>query len=278
MIHSIYKDNLYTGKTAFITGGGTGIGFRIARELAQLGANVILASRKKDILDRSAELINNEGGKAFAIECNIREEESIKTAVKTALSQTANIDYLVNNAGGQFPAPAEMINRKGWQAVIDLNLNGTFFLTQEIFNNCMQEKGGAIVNITANMWNGFPMMSHTGAARAAIVNLTKSLAIEWGKYGVRINGVAPGTIHSSGLNSYAPEFKEHIFKQRALNNQSGRLGTEAEVAAAVLFLLSPAAAYITGETLKVDAGESLYSPIFPPSESPNYPIFRDTDH
>lgn len=275
--NSIYKNNLFTGKTALITGGGTGIGLRIARELAQLGATVILASRKKDILDKAVELIKNEGGKAFAVECNIREEDSIKTAVKTALSHTGNIDYLVNNAGGQFPAPAEMINRKGWQAVIELNLNGTFYLTQEIFNSGMQENGGAIVNITANMWNGFPMMSHTGAARAAIVNLTKSLAVEWGKYGVRINGVAPGTVDSSGLKSYAPEFQEHIFKIRALNNQSGRLGTEAEVASAVLFLLSPAAAYITGETLKVDAGESLYSPLFPPSESPNFPVFKDED-
>jgi NAD(P)-dependent dehydrogenase (short-subunit alcohol dehydrogenase family) len=275
MLNSIYKENLFQDKTALVTGGGTGIGLRIAKELAQLGATAILASRKKENLDKAVVQIKNEGGKSFAVECNIREEESLKNAVKTSLSYTGKIDFLINNAGGQFPAPAEMINRKGWQAVIDLNLNGTFFLTQEVFNSYMQENGGAIVNITANFWNGFPMMSHTGAARAAVENLTKSLAIEWGKYGVRINGVAPGTINSSGLQSYAPEFKEHIFKQRSLNNQSCRLGTEAEVASAVLFLLSPGAAYITGETIKVDAGESIFSPLFPPSEPSNFPIFDD---
>lgn len=275
MVSSIYKDNLFKDKTALITGGGTGIGLRIAKELAQLGATVILASRKKENLDKAVEEMVSSGGKAFAVECNIREEESIKNAVKTSMYFTGSIDCLVNNAGGQFPAPAEMINRKGWQAVIDLNLNGTFFLTQAVLNACMQEKGGSIVNITANFWNGFPMMSHTGAARAAVENVTKTLAIEWGKYGVRINGVAPGTINSSGLQSYAPEFRESIFALRSKNNQSFRLGTEAEVAAAVIFLLSPAAAYITGETLKVDAGESIYSPIFPPTEPTNFPIFED---
>lgn len=275
MVNSIFRENLFQGKTAFVTGGGTGIGFRIARELAQLGATVFLASRKKENLDKASEQITTEGGKAFAVECNIREEESIKKAVKISIELSGKIDYLVNNAGGQFPAPAEMINRKGWQAVIDLNLNGTFFLTQEVFNSCMQDRGGAIVTITANIWNGFPLMAHTGAARAAIVNLTKTLALEWGKYGVRVNAIAPGTIDSIGLQSYAPEFRESIYKLRAQNNQAFRLGTEAEVASAVLFLLSPAASYITGETLKVDAGESLFSPIFPPSEPTNYPVFGD---
>ena len=275
MINTIYKNNLFSNKTALVTGGGTGIGLRIARELAQLGATVILASRNKDNLNKAVEQITNENGKAFSVECNIREEESTKTAVKTALSFTGTIDYLVNNAGGQFPAPAEMITRKGWQAVIDLNLSGTFFITQEIFNACMEQKGGAIVNITANFWNGFPMMAHTGAARAAVENLTKTLALEWGKYGVRINGVAPGTVHTSGLYSYAPQFQEHIFTIRTKNNVSFRLATEAEIASTVMFLLSPAAAYITGETIKVDAGESIYSPIAPPSEPSNFPIFDD---
>jgi len=138
----------------------------------------------------------------------------------------------------------------------------------------MHKGGGVIVNIIANMWNGFPMMAHTGAARAGVNNLTKTLAVEWGRKGVRINAVAPGLIHSSGLDSYAPEFKQYIMAA-GKNNQANRMGTEEEVAAAVLFLLSPAAAYITGETLKVDAGESLYSPLFPPSDHDNFPPFKD---
>jgi NAD(P)-dependent dehydrogenase (short-subunit alcohol dehydrogenase family) len=147
-------------------------------------------------------------------------------------------------------------------------------MTQEVFNQSMRDNSGAVVNVIANMWNGFPMLSHTGAARAGVDNLTKSLAVEWGKYGVRINSVAPGLIHSSGLDTYAPEFREFVFKA-AKNNQTYRLGTEEEVASAIIYLLSPAATYITGETLKVDAGESLYAPLYPPMENDKNPPFQD---
>ena len=276
-MNSIFKNNLFANKVALITGGGTGIGLRTARELASLGATVILASRKIDNLIKAANLINNEGGKAIPIACDIREEESIKKCVEQAVNEAGTIDFLVNNGGGQFPSNAELINRKGWNAVIETNLTGTFFISQEVFNKVFKNKGGAIVSVLADMRNGFPLLSHTGAARAGVENLTKSLANEWGKYGVRINAIAPGTIHSSGLDNYAPEFREHIFKNVIKNNQTYRLGTEAEVAASILFLLSPAASYITGVTLAVDGGESIYSPIVPPSKNDKNPAFNDDD-
>ena len=274
MLKSIFREGLFEGKVALITGGGTGIGLRTARELSQLGATVILASRTVENLESAVKIIEESGGKALALECNIREKESIEKCVKAALKKYKTIDLLVNNAGGQFPSPAESIRPKGWNAVIQTNLTGTFFMSQEVFNESMRDQSGTIVNVIANMWNGFPMLSHTGAARAGVDNLTKSLAVEWGKYGVRINSVAPGLIHSSGLDTYAPEFREYIFKA-GKNNQTFRLGTEEEVASAIIYLLSPAAAFITGETLKVDAGESLYAPLFPPMENDKNPPYTD---
>lgn len=270
MVNSIFKENLFSEKTVLITGGGTGIGLRTARELAMLGAAVIVAGRTKERLEEAA---RNEKKMHFVV-CNIREEESIHQCVQEAIKISGRIDMLVNNAGGQFPSPAENISQKGWKAVIETNLTGTFLMTKEVFNQSMKQNGGAIVNVLANFWNGFPMMAHTGAARAGVDNLTKSLAAEWGRYGVRINAVAPGIIHSSGLDKYPEEFKNFIFNF-GKNNQANRLGTEAEAAAGIIFLLSPAAAFITGETLKIDSGESLFSPVYPPADHKKSEPFRD---
>ncbi|MGK5091379.1 SDR family oxidoreductase [Deltaproteobacteria bacterium TL4] len=272
MLNSIFRKDLFKDKVALITGGGTGIGLRTARELAQLGATVVIASRKQSKLDTALEQLKADGAKAHTLLCNIREEDSVAQCVQETVKLAGKIDYLVNNAGGQFPSPAEFINRKGWHAVIETNLTGTFFMSQEVFKQQFKAKGGAIVNVIANMWNGFPMMSHTGAARAGVDNLTKSLSVEWGRFGVRVNAVAPGVIHSSGLDNYGPEFKPYVLSA-GKNNQTNRLGTEAEVAAAIIFLLSPASSFITGETLKVDGAESLYSPIYPPVEHQNLSAF-----
>ncbi|MFT4681826.1 MAG: citronellol/citronellal dehydrogenase [Flavobacteriales bacterium] len=274
MPNSIFKTDLFENKVALITGGGTGIGLRIARELGQLGAKVIIASRKMEKLEAGLDILKSEGADAIAVQCNIREEESIKACVAECVEKFGRIDLLINNGGGQFPSPAEMINRKGWHAVLETNLTGTFFLTQEVYNSSMSKNGGSVVNVLMDNRNGFPMMAHSAAARAGVENLTKTLANEWGRSGVRINSVLPGTIDSSGLKSYAPEFQEMV-RGYGKNNQAYRLGTEAEVAAAVVFLCSPGASFITGVSLPVDGGQSLYNPLFPPVDNENNPPFGE---
>ena len=174
----------------------------------------------------------------------------------------------MNNAGGQFAAPIESISVRGWAAVVETNLTGTFLLCREAMNQYMSDNGGAIVNIVADMWSGMPMMSHSGAARAGVVNFTKTAALEWAPSHVRVNAVAPGLILSSGFKNY-PEPVLELLKSLPEQIPVARFGTESEVSASVVFLLSPAAAYVTGETLKVDGASSLYRRTFPiPNHEP----------
>lgn len=274
MINTIFKKDLFKDKVVLVTGGGTGIGLRITREFCQLGAKAIIASRNAEKLTAGLQILIDEGAEAIALECNIRDEESIKNCVKAAIDKFGKIDILINNGGGQFPSPAEYINRKGWHAVIETNLTGTFFLTQEVFNRSMNNHGGSVINITMNNRNGFPMLAHSAAARAGVQNLTMSLANEWGKYGVRVNSISPGIIESSGLDTYAPEFQEFV-RAYGKNNQHFRIGTVAEVASAVIFLASPGAAFITGVNMAVDGGESIYTPLMPPIDNDRNEIFSD---
>lgn len=257
---SIFSEGLFADKTYIVTGGGTGIGLAIAAELRCLGANVVIASRGEEKLRAgAAKLEEIDGpGEVMWTTCNIRKEESIIAAIDAAVERFGTIDGLVNNGGGQFPSPAVMMTPKGWNAVIDTNLTGTFFMSQHMLKKVFSSQGhGAIVNIIAQMWNGFPMMAHTGAARSGVDNLTKTLAFEWSSLGVRVNAVAPGVILSSGVENYSPANREFFFGATE-SIPAGRLGTPREIAAATVFLLTPAANFITGTTLKVDGGEPLF--------------------
>ena len=255
MYRSIFRPNLFQNKTYLITGGGTGIGRAIAHELASLGAHVILAARREEKLAEVAAEIEGAGGQASYYLVNIRDEESISALFDKL--EVERLDGLVNNAGGQFMSPAESISKKGWHAVIETNLTGTFTITREAFNRYFAKSGGAVVSVVADMWRGFPGMAHTGAARAGVVNLTQTLAVEWARAGVRVNAVAPGLIEGSGFSTYPAAVQGWIHGMKD-NVPAKRFGTESEVAAAVTFLLSPAATYITGETIRVDGASSLW--------------------
>ncbi len=255
--NSIFRENLFEDQVMVVSGGGTGIGRAIARELAGLGAMVVIASRAAEHLEPTRAEIAAAGGKVAAFPLNIRDEENVKATLKRVVSEFGRIDGLVNNAGGQFNAPASAISAKGWHAVVETNLTGTFYMARAAYECWMREHGGAIVNIVAEMWRGFPNMSHTGAARAGVVNLTQTLALEWAEHGIRINSIAPGLIDSSGLKTYPAVIQDRIASMAA-EIPAQRMGTESEVSAATIFMLSPAAAFISGTTLRVDGAGSLY--------------------
>lgn len=245
-ISSVFKPGLFAGKVAIVTGGSTGIGAAITKELAHLGCTVVIASRNEQRLKDAAEKMNQNPkivGKVSAIPCNIRKEDQVKNLMQSVVKQFGKIDFLVNNGGGQFQCPAENISLKGWNAVIETNLTGTFLCCQHAFKEWMGENGGVIVNIVVDMWRGFLMMSHSGAARSAVDNLTKTLALEWADKGIRINSVAPGTIYSE---TAAANYSMDVFGHARTLQPTGRLGTPEEVSALVCFILSPAAAFMTG--------------------------------
>ncbi len=252
----MFKENLFEGKTVLVTGGGSGIGFEIAKQFLGYGAEVYIASRKKDRLEEAVTKLKPFGEvKAFALD--IRETANIGHLADMIESQSGKLDILINNAGGQFPSPAEAISENGWKSVINTNLNGTWFVTQEMAKRFFfKQNAGNIVNIVLNNFKGFPGMAHSAAARAGVMNMSMSLAIEWVNRGVTINCVAPGIIQSSGLENYPPKLVESMSAKIPMK----RLGTVAEVAELTLFLAS--SNYITGETVYIDGGNRLWGDLW----------------
>ena len=246
---SVFRDGLFSGQAGIVTGAGSGIGRCTAHELAALGARVALVGRRMEKLEVVAREIADAGGSARAYPADIREEERVREVVGAALGDFGRLDFLVNNAGGQFFAPLETISAKGWDSVVRTNLHGGFLMAREAYVQWMKAHGGAIVNMIADMWNGMPLLGHSGAARAGMLNVTETAALEWAP--VRVNAVAPGWIASSGLDQYPTEMRER-FKSLPRKVPLGRLGTESEVSAAIVFLLSPAAAFISGSCVRID--------------------------
>jgi citronellol/citronellal dehydrogenase len=252
----MFKDDLFKDKVALVTGGGSGIGLEIAKQLLACGATVYIAGRKQERLENALMSLHAVGKvKAFALD--IRDTKSVSHLADMIEAQSGCLDILINNAGGQFPSPAEDISEKGWNAVVNTNLNGTWYVTQEMAKRFFfNQKEGNIVSIVMNNFSGTPGMTHSGAARAGVMNFTQSLAVEWANRGIILNCIAPGIIQSSGLDNYPPSLLHGITSKIPMK----RLGTCAEVAELTLFLA--ASKYITGETVYVDGGSRLWGDIW----------------
>ena len=254
MYRSVFRAALFAGQVVVVTGSGSGIGRCVAHELASLGATVALVGRNQDKLAAVQAELQQAGVSEDRVSrhsADIRDEAAVKALVAEVLARHGRIDALVNNAGGQYIAPLASIGAKGWQAVLDTNLTGGFLMARECFVQHMAEHGGSIVNMVADMWGSMPGMGHSGAARAGMVSLTETAAAEWAPHGVRVNAIAPGYIASSGMDHYPPEAAAMLRKMPA-TVPAGRFGNEAEVSASIVFLLSPAASFISGTVLRVD--------------------------
>jgi citronellol/citronellal dehydrogenase len=237
-----------------VTGGGSGIGRCIAHELASLGAHVAILGRTPEKLRTVQREITEDGGSASVHSLDIRDEAAVSETVDAIVSEQGRIDGLVNNAGGQYRAPLREISTNGFEAVVRTNLTGGFIVMREVYNRWMADNGGAIVNMIADIWHGWPHFSHSAAARGGMFTLSECAATEWASSGVRVNTIAPGSIASSGLDTYDDKDRDFIQNEVACEIPLQRFGTEAEVSAAVVFLLSPAASFITGSCIRVDGG------------------------
>lgn len=252
---NIFRKGLFDGHVAIITGGGSGIGLSTAIALGELGAKVAICGRKKEKLEAAEQKLRALGVEVFADACDIREVEQIQSFADGVKARLGAATILVNNAGGQFPTTAETVTPRGWEAVVRNNLNGTFFMTQAVaLKHMIPARRGRIVNVIANVARGFPGMVHTGAARAGVENMTKTLAIEWAMHNIQVNAIAPGVIRTSGTDQYPPELIEASRKKTPMK----RVGTAGEVAQLIVYLASEAAWFVTGECWYIDGGAHLW--------------------
>lgn len=245
------------GKATIVTGGGVGIGKSISHEFARFGAMVAIGSRNVENCEKTAEEIRKKGGKAIALRCDVRNPEEVQNLVDTTVKEFGRLDVLVNNHGASFVYPAEDISPNGWVTIVNINLNGVFFLSKAAMKVMKeQESGGVIINISSMAGvSGSPKMSHYGAAKAGVVNLTRTLAHEWAPYNIRINCIAPGPIVTKGYldNLGAAEVPQEWKDPIPLK----RWGKVEEIAWPCIFLASEASSFMTGETICIDGGPRL---------------------
>ena len=249
-----FRPGLFDQQSIFIPGGGGGLGRCIAHELSSLGAQVILAGRSIEKLEKVRDEITQDGGRVAGIyTAELRDEKAVIALIQSILDSHGRVHGLVNAAGGQFPAKLKDLSLNGWNAVIENNLTSYFLLSREIYRQCFEKHGGSIVHLGADYENGMPGMGHNGAARAGLSNLTFTSSVEWAASGVRVNCVIPGFIGTTGLDRY-PESAWQGLKNVVRKAPINRHGTAAEISAAVVFLMSEMAAFITGIDLRVDGG------------------------
>ncbi len=252
---TVFAADLFKGQTIVVTGAGSGLGRAIAALFARLGANLAISGRNLEKLEAAADFLRGFGGEVLAEPFTIRDVDQVTGFVDAVHEKYGALDVLVNNAGGQFPQAAIDFTPKGWNAVIDTNLNGTWWMMQAAARRWMEAGApGSIVNIVADVWRGMPGMAHTAAARAGVIYLSKSVAVEWAPHSLRVNCVAPGCCETTGFGNYPPEGASTYYQA----NPMLRAGDEWDVAEAVAYVSAPSGKFITGEVLNVDGGQQLW--------------------
>jgi len=256
---TVYRPGLFKGKTVVVSGGGSGIGRATALLFARLGANVVICGRTAEKLEAVAAFARGKKARMLAVPANVREPDQVSALFERVREEFGTLDVLVNNAGGQFPQPAIDFPEKGWTAVINNNLNGTWFMMQRAAKEWRQRRRpGAIVNVVVVTERGMPGVAHTVAARAGVIGLTRTVAVEWAPLNIRVNCLAPGLTATEGLDVYPPEAKKEF--PRA--NPMKRTGTPMEIAEACVYLAGPSGSFITGEVLTVDGGGKLWGELW----------------
>ncbi len=259
---TVYRNDLFAGKVVLISGAGSGIGKAIAFLFARLGATLAICGRKLDALEDCAEKLRALSGReVFVHPMTIRDPAQVEGLLDAVFERFGGIDVLVNNAGGQFAAHAMDFTDKGWNAVIDTNLNGTWYMMQGTAKRWVKQdkRDGSIVTITAAVDRGLPGMAHTAASRAGVIALSQTLAVEWAEHGIRINCIGAGAIESNGFNNYKEENVGGLFR----TNPMLRAGDVQDIAEAVVYLTASSGKYITGETVNIDGGMVLWGDFWP---------------
>ena len=255
MTDNIFAKNILQGKTAFVTGGGTGITGGIARAMAEHGAKIAISSRKEENLRAARDAIETAGGECFIAAADVRDYAAVERAIKHTAEHFGSIDIVVNGAAGNFLCTAEELSANGFGTVVDIDTKGTFNVCRAAFEE-LKKSRGQILNISATLhYLATPMQIHVSAAKAGVDAITRNLSVEWGRYGIRVNGIAPGPIEDTeGMKRLLPEaLREKIARKIPV----GRFGRIRDIENAALFLTSDAAAYINGVTLVVDGGQWL---------------------
>ncbi len=257
---TVYRPDLFKGKVVVVTGAGSGFGLAIATLFARLGADLAISGRNEERLAKAETFLKGFGGRVLARTFNIREPERGQAFIAEVWETLGRLDLLVNNAGGQFPQAALDFKVKGWNAVIDNNLNGTWYMMQAAAREWVARKsGGNIINIVADIWRGMPGIAHTAAARAGVVYASKSVAVEWAPHDIRVNCIAPGCLETSGFEVYPPEGAKTYFEA----NPMKRPGDAWDVAEACVYLGAASGKFITGEVLTIDGGQQCWGDPWP---------------
>jgi len=258
--------DLFAGKIAVVTGGGTGLGLQISRGLAALGATVVIASRSQE---NHAELLEEAGQKGWNVDSealDVREADRVQELADSIVAKHGGVDILVNNAAGNFVCPAERLSPRAWRAVLGIVLDGTFYCSRAFGRHMISGNGGQMLNILATYaWTGMPGVVHSASAKAGVMAMTRTLAVEWASHGIRVNAIAPGPFESAGAEKNLWPNEE--VRQQILNSiPLGRFASPDEVAGQAIFLLSPACAYVNGEVFVQDGGASLGQGMWRPGE------------